>query len=86
MKERIRTAYRFTRQATLVQIEDISMTRLGQMLVDRGMRTGIEQGIQMLIQTCKDLCVSREDTEARILQSFKNDEDTALEYLKKIGD
>ena len=72
-KERIRTAYRFTRQALLVQtedikkieaviyamadkflesmeldeiVEDISMTRLGQMLVDRGMRTGLQQGLE----------------------------------------
>ena len=28
---------------TIQQHEDISMTRLGQMLVDRGMRTGLEQ-------------------------------------------
>ena len=68
-------------------VEDISMTRLGQMLVDRGIRTGIEQGIeqgiQVLIQTCQELCVSKEDTENRILQSFAISGEAAKEYLKK---
>ena len=68
-KERIKAAYKITRQATLVAsedirrieaviyamadkflesmdldeiVEDISMTRLGRMLVDRGIHTGIE--------------------------------------------
>ena len=117
-KERIRSAYRITRQAPLVQtedikkieaviyamadkflesmeleeiVEDISMTRLGQMLVDRGMRTGLEkgreqglqQGVRALIQTCRELCVSREDTEARILQNFEIDAEAAREYLEK---
>ena len=109
-KERIKAAYRFTRQASLVQsedirkieaviyamadkflesmeleeiVEDISMTRLGQMLVDRGIRTGIEQGIRSLIQTCQELNVSKADTKARILQNFEMAEETAEEYLQK---
>ena len=64
-------------------VEDISMTRLGQMLVDRGIRTGIEQGIRSLIQICQELNVSKEDTMARILQNFEMTEDTAEEYLQK---
>ena len=98
-KERIRAAYRITRKAFLVQTEDISMTRLGQMLVNRGMRTGLEQGLEQglergleqgiaqgiraLIQTCRELGVSREDIAARISKNFEIDEDTAQEYLQK---
>ena len=121
-KERIKAAYRITRQAVFVQaedirkieaviyamadkflesmeleeiVEDISMTRLGQMLVNRGMRTGLEQGlergleqgiaqgIRALIQTCRELGVSREDIAARISKNFEIDEDTAQEYLQK---
>ena len=60
-------------------MEDISMTRLGQMLVDRGM----EQGIKALIQTCQDFGASKEDTIERILQSFEMTAERAMNYVQK---
>ena len=110
-KERIKAAYRFTRQASIVQIEDIkkieaviyamadkflesmeleeivediSMTRLGQMLVDRGMRTGLQQGLEQKLETqiCKKLAKGK--TIEVIAEELEEDPETIKMILQKI--
>lgn len=63
-------------------MEDISMTRLGQMLVNKG----IEQGIMALTKTCRDLGVSKEETTSRIIQNFSVSEENAYSLVKKYWD
>lgn len=75
--------------------EDIQMTKIGQMIfedgvemgleqgMERGMERGMEQGIQALIETCREVGVSREDTQRKVMQKFSLPEDKAENYLKR---
>ena len=116
-KERIKAAYKITRQATQVDpedirkieaviyamadkflesmdlkeiAEDISMTRLGQMLVDKGIHTGIEQGIEkgikIFIEGFKELNASREVTLEKLSAKYAILPERAEEYMKQYWD
>lgn len=51
--------------------------------INQGMRQGIQQGIKALIETCRELQVSRADTMSKIIQKFNLSEEIALEYMTK---
>ena len=65
-------------------VEDISMTRLGQMLVDRGMRTGLQQGLEQKLETqiCKKLAKGK--TIEVIAEELEEDPETIKMILQKI--
>lgn len=93
-------ANKFLDDKGLKEVEEaIVMTRLGQMLLERGMREGksegiaegikegikegITAGIKALTETCMELGVSREETLAKLKAKFQLDEQEAEEYLLK---
>lgn len=49
----------------------------------QGMQQGMQQGIKALIETCRELQVSRADTMSKIIQKFNLPEEKALEYMAK---
>lgn len=51
--------------------------------IQEGERRGREQGIQAVVEVCKSLNVSKEDTIAKIIERFALSEDDAKEALKK---
>lgn len=46
-----------------------------------GKAEGLKQGIKVLIQTCRELGISREDTVIRVQEKFALHEDDAETYL-----
>lgn len=85
-------ANKFLDDKGLKEVEEaIIMTRLGQMLLERGMREGksegiaegIKEGIKALTETCMELGVSREETLAKLKEKFQLDEQEAEDYLLK---
>lgn len=67
--------------------EELSMTRLGQMIYDdgiaKGISEGITQGIQAFVESCKELEISKESTLEKLTQKFNTSPELALEYLEK---
>lgn len=63
------------------------MTRLGQMLLERGMEQGIEQGIERgikaLIENCMEFGLSRKDTSEKIKSKFDLNDIAAEEHLQR---
>lgn len=46
-----------------------------------GIKAGIKEGIKALIETCKELGVSKKDTESRIVSKLKLSHDDAESYV-----
>ena len=55
--------------------------------IERGMEQGLEQGLEQgargMIETCQELCVSREETLRKLMEKLSLTEDAAKEQLKK---
>lgn len=66
------------------------MTQVGQLIFNDGFEKGIEQGIeqgisrgiQVLIKTCKNLGLKREEVQNQIEQGFSVSQEQAAEYMK----
>ena len=48
-----------------------------------GIKEGIKESIKALIETCKELGVSREDTESRIIMKLDVSRDDAMDYVNQ---
>lgn len=74
-------ADKFLTETELGRVKEmIAMTKLGEMLVGDGIRKGIEKGI---VETCRELGVSFEDTTEKIKQRFCISETDAREIVRK---
>ena len=74
-------ADKFLTKTELNRIKEmIAMTKLGEMLVADGIEKGIEKGI---VETCRELGVSFEETAEKIKQRFCISENEALEIVRK---
>lgn len=77
-------ANKFLRNDELKEIEEaIIMTRLGQMLLERGMEQGIERGIKALIENCMEFGLSRKETSEKIKSKFDLNDIAAEEHLQR---
>lgn len=73
-------ANKFLNNAQLKEIEEaITMTKLGQMLMERGKA----EGIKALTETCQELGLSPNDTLSKLKTKFHLEESVAKEYLLK---
>jgi hypothetical protein len=52
-------------------------------LKKKGIEKGIEKGVQALVETCRDLQVSRADTLEKVKSKFEMDENVAEMYMKR---
>ena len=74
-------ADKFLNKTELNRIKEmIAMTKLGEMLVADGIEKGIEKGI---VETCRELGVSFEETAEKIKQRFCISENEAMEIVRK---
>lgn len=64
-------------------VEEISMTKLGEMLVNKGVNQGIEQGIEALIESLKEMKVSKEEVTKKIQEKFLVSSKEADQYIQK---
>ncbi len=51
--------------------------------MEKGIEKGIEKGVQALVETCRDLHVSRADTLEKVKSKFEMDENVAETYMKR---
>lgn len=51
--------------------------------IEEGIKIGLEQGIKALIETCKELAISKSDTLSRIVEKFNLSKDDAEKILTK---
>lgn len=51
--------------------------------IEEGIEQGIEQGIAALIETCRELEVSKEDTLQKVIEKFSLPEEKAVHYLEE---
>ncbi len=63
--------------------EEVKMTRLGQMLINDGIETGIEKGIENFIKLCKEFNLSQSDTLTRVVNEFKVSFNKAKTHVEK---
>lgn len=63
--------------------EEIGMTVLGEMLMQDGIERGIEKGIEVIVNTCKDFKISREKTVEKVRKEFSFTQDKAESYVSK---
>ena len=64
------------------------MTKLGEMLVEDGIKRGIERGLEEgmekgIVETCRELGVSFDETVNKIKQRFGISEKEAREIIRK---
>lgn len=81
-------ADKFLEVADMEEIRrEIAMTRLGQMIYDDGKEEGIAQemnrGIRVLIQTCKDLGVLKEEIVKKVSKEFEKTPEEAEKEVEK---
>lgn len=81
-------ACKFLEKKELNEVKEaLSMTVLGEMIWNDGMAQGVErgvaQGVKALVETCKELGLSKEDTLARTENKFDLKNEDAEEYLLK---
>ncbi len=85
-------AMKFLSRLELNNMQEVfGMTELGQMLenrrVEKGIKKGLQKGLQRRIeevkQTCRELGVTREYTQNKIISQFQVSEDMAKGYLEK---
>lgn len=63
--------------------EMISMTRLGQILMEDGIEQGIEKGIHALVNTCQELEISFDITKEKLIQKFEISEEAATAAMTR---
>lgn len=81
-------ANKFLDDEELEQIKEVlSMTRLGEMLVNDGIEKGIEQGmekgIQAMVTAFQELGISYEESVRKIKEKFALDSERARGYMEK---
>lgn len=81
-------AYKFLKVDEFQLIkEEISMTELGQMLVDDGIKIGEmrgkRDGIAALIETCQELGLSREETAQKVMLRFDYTRKKAMAEVRR---
>lgn len=77
-------ANKFLDDEELDQVKEVlSMTRLGEMLVNDGMEKGMEKGIQAMITAFQELGISYDESVRKIKEKFALDPETALGYMEK---
>lgn len=81
-------ANKFLEPRDLNQIKEmISMTVLGEMLVndglEKGLAQGFEKGISSLIRTCQNLNATRNITKDNIIKEYDLSEPDAEKYMEK---
>lgn len=81
-------ANKFLDDEELEQVKEVlSMTRLGEMLVNDGIEKGIEQGmekgIQAMVTAFQELGISYEESVRKIKEKFALDPETARGYMEK---
>lgn len=59
------------------------MTRLGQMLVNDGVKQGMAQGIRALVVTCKELGVVKCDVTDKVMRQFGVSKEEAEKSIEK---
>ena len=78
-------ADKFLTETELDRVKEmIAMTKLGEMLVEDGIRKGMERGIEKgIVETCRELGVSFDETVLKIKQRFCISETDAREIVRK---
>ena len=78
-------ADKFLTETELDRVKEmIAMTELGEMLVEDGIRKGMERGIEKgIVETCRELGVSFDETVLKIKQRFCISETDAREIVRK---
>lgn len=81
-------ANKFLDDEELEQVKEVlSMTRLGEMLVNDGIEKGIEQGmekgIQAMVTAFQELGISYEESVEKIKEKFALDSERARGYMEK---
>ena len=51
--------------------------------LELGREQGLEKGIQAVIETCRELAISKTNTKAKIIEKFNLPEEKAKEYIEK---
>lgn len=85
-------ANKFLNDEDLKKVKEVmSMTRLGEMLlqdgikqgVKQGVEQGIEQGVRAMVSTLQELSFSRQAVQNKIMDKFTLTKDQAAAYMKK---
>ena len=82
-------ADKFLNETELSRVKEmIAMTKLGEMLVEDGIKRGIERGLEEgmekgIVETCRELGVSFDETVNKIKQRFGISEKEAREIIRK---
>lgn len=82
-------ADKFLNETELSRVKEmIAMTKLGEMLVEDGIKRGIERGLEEgmekgIVETCRELGVSFDETIKKIKQRFGISEKEAREIVNK---
>ena len=77
-------ACKFLEKKDLNEIKEaLSMTVLGEMIWNDGKERGVAQGVKALVETCRELGLSKEDTLARTENKFNLENEEAEGYLLK---
>lgn len=64
--------------------EVVAMTRVGQMLFDDGLKAGKSQGIQAVIETCREFGADFEETIQKVKLHFDLSEDEARDAVTRL--
>ena len=76
-------AVKFLNEAELKEVKEaIVMTKLGQMLVEDGRAKGIEQGVEVLIKTCREFGADFNQTVDKVKARFNFSDEKAVESVK----
>lgn len=67
----------------MMEQEEIGIEKGKSEGIETGKREGIKEGIKALIETCKELGVSREDTESRIIMKLELPPNDAEDYVNQ---
>ena len=59
-----------------------SMCNLADGIEEKGIRKGIEQGIKVLIETCKELGLSRNETMLKVADKFTISQEDSEKYVE----
>lgn len=77
-------AIKFLNENELAVIkEEFAMTKLGQMLVEDGIEKGIEKGIKALVEACRELGASYDQTVEKVKRKFDLCDGTAAEAVRR---
>ncbi len=61
----------------------VDMCKAIEEMIQDGRMEGIEQGIQALVETCKELGLSKEDTLNRVQSKFELEKETLVSYVER---